>query len=802
MPARDTRCAAFPESIARRTARVDQPHKKVLTMFRILQSRLALASVVMFAVLISAPAMVSAQGTITGTISSARDNAPLSDVIIFVAGSRRGALSDGDGHYRIQGVPAGAQRLVAQRAGYATDTVSVTVSDAGNAVVDIRLKEAAVVVAPVVVSATRELQDRNEGSMTIDVLSGQEVRAARAGHPAEIMNKLAGVHMSQLSGEGHSMAIRMPISTNPWYLYLEDGIPTRPTGFFNHNALYEVNMPQSAGVEVIKGPGTALYGSDAIGGIVNSLTRPAPRDPSLEVGLESGAWGYGRLLASVGNTWGMNGVRADINVTHSDNWKKEAAFDRVSGTLRWDFIGRNGWTAKTVLTGSRINQQDVPAVSQAIFDTAMTVNLAPIAYRNVTALRLSSAIEKSSGATLWNFTPFARVNDMGLLPSWQLSYDPQTWETKNNSLGFLARWRRDVTLMNGQIIVGADGDYSPGSFFAQQAVLTRSGPYNAYTSYTDGEVQYDYDVTYRQLSPYVQTQWNPVPRLHIDAGIRADFSAFDYDTHLDPLDTGAHRRPASTTVSYSHLSPKIGASIDVSSEFNVFASYRHGFRTPAQGQLFQQNSASNTVGLKPVKVNSYEIGARGQLGQRFVYQISAYDMTMTDDILTYVTASNTREATNAGSSRHRGVEISTGAALTSALRFDVAYSNATHKYVDWTPSTTVSYSGKLQGMAPRDLANVQLTWSPRLLNSGRIVFEWSHLGRYAEDPANTEFYSGYQLININATYDINDRIELFGRAVNLENRRFGELVTYDAFQKTLYTPGAPRSVFAGLRYSY
>jgi outer membrane receptor protein involved in Fe transport len=87
------------------------------------------------------------------------------------------------------------------------------------------------------------------------------------------------VYVSQLSGEGHSMAIRQPISTKPLYLYLEDGIPTRATGFFNHNALYEVNIPQSGGIEVLKGPGTASYGSDAIGGVVNVLTRPAPASP-------------------------------------------------------------------------------------------------------------------------------------------------------------------------------------------------------------------------------------------------------------------------------------------------------------------------------------------------------------------------------------------------------------------------------------------------------------------------------------------------------------------------------------------
>jgi iron complex outermembrane receptor protein len=776
-------------------------------MFTFLKSRPTTAPAALLFSLLVLPAVLRAQGTIAGTIASARDNSPLADVTMFVAGLRRGAVTDADGHYRIQAVPAGQHRVVAQRVGFAPDTVSATVTESGVVTIDVKLKEAAVVVAPMVVAATRELQDRNDGSMTIDALAGQEVRVTRAGHPAEIMNKLAGVHMSQLSGEGHSMAIRMPISTNPWYLYLEDGVPTRPTGFFNHNALYEVNMPQSAGVEVIKGPGTALYGSDAIGGIVNSLTRAAPKNASLEAGLEGGAYGYRRLLTSGGNTWGRNGIRADLNVTHSDNWKKEAAFDRMSGTLRWDFDGgSSGWTAKTVLTGSRIDQQDVPAVSERIFDTAMTVNLAPIAYRKVRALRFSSAIEKQSGATLWSFTPFGRINDMGLLPSWQLSYDPQTWETKNNSLGFLARWRRDVTPLNGQIIVGADADYSPGSFFAQRAVLTRSGPYNAYTAYTSGDIHYDYDVTYSQMSPYVQTQWNPVARLRIDAGVRADFSSFDYDTHLAPLDTGAHRRPASTKVSYSHFSPKVGASYDVAREFNVFASYRNGFRTPSQGQLFQQNSARNSVGLIPVKVNSYEAGMRGQLGQRFVYQVSAYDMTMTDDILTFVTTANTREATNAGSSRHRGIEMSAGAAVTSDIRLDLAYSNATHKYVDWTPSASttapVTYSGKYMEMAPRDLSNVSFTWSPRALNSGRIVLEWAHLGKYAEDPANTKFYSGYELFNINANYNVNNRAEVFGRVINAANRRFAELVTYDAFQKDQYTPGTPRSVFLGLKYTY
>jgi outer membrane receptor protein involved in Fe transport len=250
----------------------------------------------------------------------------------------------------------------------------------------------------------------------------------------------------------------------------------------------------------------------------------------------------------------------------------------------------------------------------------------------------------------------------------------------------------------------------------------------------------------------------------------------------------------------------VGAAYDISPTLSVYASYRHGFRAPSQGQLFQQNSAANTVGLKPVKVNSYETGVRGQIASRLVYQVSAYDMIMRDDILTYVTPANTREATNAGSSRHRGIEVSTGAALMPGVRLDVAYSVATHKYIDWTPSASrtapVSYSGNAVEQAPRDMSNVLLTWSPRAMRGGRIAAEWSHTGRYAEDPANTTFYGGYELLNLNTNMFVTPRAEVFARMINVANRQFAELVSYDTFQTDQYTPGAPRSIFAGIRYAF
>ena len=741
-------------------------------------------------------------GAVTGRIVSAASDEPLGDVQVRLDQTGLGTITGTDGRFSLSTVPPGIYVLIAQRLGLATERRAIVVDASMTASVELSMRDEATVIAPVVVSATRERRRRAEGSATIDALDGAEVRRARAAHPAALMNRLAGVHVSELSGEGHSMAIRQPITTKPMYLFLEDGIPTRPTGFFNHNALYEVNIPQAGGVEVLKGPGTALYGSDAIGGVVNVLTRPAPLTPVIEGTVEGGAFGYWRMLATGGFTSGRNGFRADLNLTHSDNWKAQAPFDRQSATLRWEKALGAGWAAKTVITGSRIDQQDVPPISPSQLAADPTLNLAPIAYRRVHALRLSSELERQSGRDLFTLTPFARLNRMELLPSWQLAFDPQTWDTRNWSVGILAKWRRDIVPERARAIVGADLDWSPGSFVANRAVVSRAGAGSPWTSYTTGETQYDYDVTYEQASPYLHIELSPVRRLRVDGGVRADFARYDYENGLSTVDTGAHRRPATTIRSYAAVNPKIGATIELARGLNVFGSYRRGFRAPSQGQLFQQNAAANTVDLEPVKVASHEAGVRGEVEGRFVYQLSAYDMTVRDDILTYQSSATAREALNAGETRHKGVELSAGLALAPSLRIDLSYAVADHRYVDWRPDGTTSYAGNRVEQAPREMGNALLSWSPRLLRGGRVAAEWAMLGPYAMDAENTRVYRGHDFTSLHANVVLRHDIELFARVTNLFDRDYAELAAFDRFRGEEITPGAPRAINAGARVSW
>ncbi|HEU6450807.1 MAG TPA: TonB-dependent receptor [Gemmatimonadaceae bacterium] len=762
-------------------------------------------AVILPAVATAATAAVArAQGAIEGVVRSAHDNTPIPGVAVVVEGTRLGALSDVDGRFHIAEVPAGTQTVVARRLGLDSLKKQVEVRDGATSSVELSLRESAAVLEPVVVSATREAERRSESSVTIDVLGADQIRDAHASHPAQLLDRLPGVHVSELSGEGHSMAIRQPITTKPMYLYLEDGVPTRATGFFNHNALYEVNLPQAGGVEILKGPGTALYGSDAIAGVVNVLTEPPPAAPEAKLSLEGGNYGYERLLATAGTPFSDGGIRADLNLTRSQGWRDGSDYDRQSATIRWDHEGASGPTAHTVLTGTHVNQHDVYTLDQTDYDAESPLNRSPIAFRKVDALRFSSALEWGSGSSTISLTPYARYDVLQLIPYWQLTYDPQIWDTKNYSAGLLAKYRRDFEPLHARFIGGVDMDYSPGSFTADQIITSTQGPEQIWGSYQTGARQYDYDVTYRSLSPYVHAEINPTSRLKVNGGLRLDLAGYVYDTKIAPNEAAdeQHRVPPSTTVSYTHLSPKVGATFDINTAASLYASYRHGFRAPSQGQLFQQGSADNTVDLKPVTVDSYEIGVRGQGWGKLVYQLSAYDMTIHDDIITYVRPDNQRVATNAGKTRHKGIEASVGAQLVPQLRVDASYSIAHQEYVRWSPSSTVSYDGKLIDVAPRDLANVLLTWSPGFMHDGKLALEWNHTGRYAADPANTHYYPGHELFNVHANYYVAPSIQLFARAINLTDRRYAEIATYTAFQGMQYNPGAPRTIYAGVSYDW
>ncbi|HSH45620.1 MAG TPA: TonB-dependent receptor, partial [Longimicrobiales bacterium] len=511
-----------------------------------------------------------ASGRVFGQVVAEESGEPLPGVRVYVRGTTRGNVTDRQGRFTIDRVPAGSQVVVFELLGMREERRSVRLPEGGEARLDVRLATEALAIADIVVSATREAQALARTPATVGVVQGDALREERPTHPSEVMDKVPGVWVNVTGGEGHMTAIRQPLTTDPVYLFVEDGVPTRSTGFFNHNALYEINVPQAERIEVVKGPVTALYGSDAIGGVINVETRPAVAAPGLQATVEAGQHGFGRILGSYAATGERDGLRADLNLTRTDGWRDGTAYDRQSGTLRWDRTLGGGSSLKTVAAFSRIDQQTAGSsrLPEDAFEDRPTLNLTPVSFREVTAGRLSVEYEHSAGSSLLSVTPFARYNAMNILPNWSLTYDPAIWETSNGSLGVLARYRRDFEPMDARLIAGVDVDWSPGRHF--ERVIEPEREDGAYTSYSAGDPIYDYDVTFLGLSPYLHAEASPTPRLRLTGGLRFDRIGYTYENRLGALQTGSHRRPSSTDVAYTEWSPKLGATYEIGAGASVF----------------------------------------------------------------------------------------------------------------------------------------------------------------------------------------------------------------------------------------
>jgi outer membrane receptor protein involved in Fe transport len=447
-----------------------------------------------------------------------------------------------------------------------------------------------------------------------------------------------------------------------------------------------------------------------------------------------------------------------------------------------------------------------------------TRNYLPIAFRKVEAFRLSTNYEREIGNTLVSLTPYVRDNSMDLLASFALNFDPTVSMVENRSYGLLAKWRVDFPeAMRARVIVGADIDVSPGERQEDSLNVSTSGvaPARVFNAFSVARRAYDYDVTFTGISPYVHGEISPTERLRVIAGLRYDHLTYKFRNRLAgaPIFVapgvpfpGArfYGQVDDADPRFTHWSPKLGATYALGADTHAFVGYSHGFRAPSEGNLFRPAvafnapaaivSAASALSLKPIKADQIEAGLRGVAGA-ISYDLVVYDLRKRDDIVSQRDPVTTfTQTVNAGSTRHRGVELGMGAALLSTVRLDVAFSYAKHKYEDWVTNAGI-FSGKEIESAPRVLSTTRLTWRP--IPGAQAQLEWVHLGRYWLDPANTQTYGGHDLLNVRANWPLGKDVSIFGSVYNVTDKRYADSAQLSNNQPVL-SPGLPRTFYAGV----
>ena len=141
----------------------------------------------------------------------------------------------------------------------------------------------------IVVTAERRAQPRDAVAASISQFALEEIAQTAPIHPAQLLNQAPGVGIHRNSGQEHLTAIRSPVLTAGAgagsFLYLEDGVPLRAAGFANVNGLFEAQFEMAGGVEIFRGPGSIVYGSNAVHGLINVISPTPSEAPSARFNL-------------------------------------------------------------------------------------------------------------------------------------------------------------------------------------------------------------------------------------------------------------------------------------------------------------------------------------------------------------------------------------------------------------------------------------------------------------------------------------------------------------------------------------
>ncbi len=677
----------------------------------------------------------------------------------------------------------------------------------------------------IVVSGSRADTKLSETPVSIGSVTRAQWEADKVKSVGEIINRIPGVFWNDLGNEQHSMGIRQPISTNAAYQYLEDGIPIRPLGVFNHNALSETNMNGSGGVEVVKGAASSLYGSNAVGGAVNFLTQRPSRTPTGYLGIRHDSTdGFTRIDSGASNTWGDLGLRFSHYSSHRDqnNWATYRGGKKDSFTLRGDYdLGGASWL-KATLVHTDLYTDTTGSLSETDFRTNPGKSINTFTWRKNKSTRATLAWEgETTQGGLTTVTLFARNNDHAQLPSYRISEcrttgvrrnavtcptspnnGGESWkgEINNNSVdsvGLDVKHVQQLSWLSARLVSGVYIDRSKNEFVSDNLRVIRTGDVNTgfeVNSATNPLGVRDYQTHIANDAVFAQLEASPAKDWRVVAGGRYDSISYDFKNKLTP---GANYGAASEVRSFSRFSPKLGATWALAPQTSAYANWSLGFTPPEVSELYARTAIPD---LKPATYENRELGLRTALRNGIRVDTALYELQGRDTIVSYSIGTNETENRNAGRTRSRGLEVAL-AQEAGTWDWRIGASFAEHQYLTYKTGAGAAddFSGKTMRAAPRQIVNAQLGW--KFTPVSRLAVGVVHLGSYWMDDANTTRYAGHTLLNLTASHKLQGGWTLWGQVRNLTDKLYADNASRSSGRNT-YQPGAPRSVMVGLTKSF
>ncbi len=540
------------------------------------------------------------------TVIDASTNQPVQGVVISGSAHKTIGLTDRNGHFFLS-ADLSTDSLIFTSAGY--KPLRLPLSGAGSF---IRLQPAFASLNEIIVSGSRDAQRRADVPVAVNVISKATINETKATRLDQLVNKVPGVFMVDLGNEQHEMAVRQPLSTSNLFLYLEDGIPIRTVGDFNHNALIEINQASLERVEVIKGPASSLYGSEAVGGAMNFITQSPSPFLSGKVQAEMGSRGYKRTDVSISNTFNKLGLYAGgYFADQHQPADQHNDFRKGAFTLRADYAFNDKLKLTAVADRIAYQTDQKGGLDSAHFYSKDYSSFYRFTYRKVDAVRVRATLAKD-----WNdrnktsITLFYRHSTIGQNPFYSVSNvtgNPlkakgQINEDAFRSWGAVIQHTTRLPALRARLITGASLDLSPATYEARFIDIDRDrqGVYYGYTQ-RDSSLT-SYRVGLLNTAVYTQLEFKPAEKLKVVAAARYDRLGYRFNNHLAP---GAFTGAPDARDHFDHLTPRLGLTYDFGRNKGAYLNYSVGFAPPNISDLY---TGVKVPVLKAASYNNYEAG--------------------------------------------------------------------------------------------------------------------------------------------------------------------------------------------------
>ncbi len=638
-------------------------------------------------------------------------------------------------------------------------------------------------------------------------VSSEDLQLVSESHPAQIFAQVPGAWVTEGGGQESLMGLRSPLFTGQGacgaFLLLEDGIPVQAAGFCNVNALLEINTEQAAAIEVIRGPGSVLYGGNALHGIIDVLTRAPDTLPQDQAGLELGSNDYKRLQASLGSWDGESGFRVSANASHDGGFRADSGYDQQKLDLRYDHSDGD-LDSETLLAVTNLDQDTagyIYGISAYKDESLRDSNPTPGAYRDAQSWLLAQRWRESlaDGSEL-DFTPYVRRNTMAFVQHY-IPGEPVE-DDADNSVGTQLAMHTEVDAQT-QVIYGLDSEFAHGSILQYQT----QGPLTSGAFERQQGLQYDYAADDRTLAAYARVSHQWTPQWIVDGGLRVEGSHYTYENFLPvgdaqangspcPLGPCLFDRPADRSDQFINLMPKVGLTWLATGSQTVYMKLGRGARAPQADELYSLQSGQDVADLHSETLDDYELGWRGEAGP-LTWDADAYYMLKDHFIFRDEDGFNISD----GRTRHRGVEFQGSYAFSAhwALLLDGSYAVHTYAFsAQLSPTDAIVYGNDMK-YAPRSLGEARLRWAPAA--GTEIELAYQHVGGYFLDESDAHRYGGHDLVNLYARQGLGEGYTLSLRVLNAGDVAYAERADY-SFGNYRYFPGDGREYFIGIEKAW